>query len=54
MRALRGCLLITLTLLLSPSAMAQSVATGTIAGFGGTGYRLAVEAALSLLEESKE
>jgi 3-dehydroquinate dehydratase-2 len=27
------------------------VATGTIAGFGGTGYRLAVEAALSLLEE---
>ena len=28
------------------------VATGTIAGFGGTGYRLAVEAALSLLEES--
>ena len=30
------------------------VATGTIAGFGGTGYRLAVEAALSLLEDSKE
>jgi 3-dehydroquinate dehydratase-2 len=28
------------------------VATGTIAGFGGLGYRLAVEAALSLLEES--
>lgn len=28
------------------------VATGTIAGFGGTGYRLAVEAALSLLEDS--
>jgi len=27
------------------------VATGTIAGFGGTGYRLAVEAALSLLED---
>ena len=27
------------------------VATGTIAGFGGTGYRLAVEAALSLLQE---
>ncbi len=30
------------------------VATGTIAGFGGTGYRLAVEAVLSLLEDSKE
>jgi 3-dehydroquinate dehydratase II len=30
------------------------VATGTISGFGGTGYRLAVEAALSLLEDSKE
>jgi 3-dehydroquinate dehydratase-2 len=30
------------------------VATGTIAGFGGTGYRLAVEAALSLLEDSKQ
>jgi len=30
------------------------VATGTIAGFGGTGYRLAVEAALSLLEDSQE
>jgi len=30
------------------------VAHGTIAGFGGTGYRLAVEAALSLLEDSKE
>jgi 3-dehydroquinate dehydratase II len=29
------------------------VATGTIAGFGGTGYRLAVEAVLSLLEESE-
>ncbi len=28
------------------------VATGTIAGFGGTGYRLAVDAALSLLEDS--
>lgn len=28
------------------------VATGTIAGFGGVGYRLAVEAALSRLEES--
>jgi len=28
------------------------VVTGTIAGFGGTGYRLAVEAALSLLEDS--
>ena len=27
------------------------VATGTIAGFGGTGYRLAVEAVLSLLQE---
>ncbi|MGH9009305.1 MAG: type II 3-dehydroquinate dehydratase [Acidimicrobiia bacterium] len=27
------------------------VATGTIAGFGGTGYRLAVEAVLSLLDE---
>jgi len=26
------------------------VATGTIAGFGGTGYRLAVEAVLSLLD----
>jgi 3-dehydroquinate dehydratase-2 len=30
------------------------VATGTIAGFGGTGYRLAVEAAISLLEDSPE
>jgi 3-dehydroquinate dehydratase II len=30
------------------------VATGTIAGFGGIGYRLAVDAALSLLEDSKE
>ena len=30
------------------------VATGTIAGFGGTGYRLAVEAVLSLLEDSQE
>jgi 3-dehydroquinate dehydratase II len=30
------------------------VATGTIAGFGGTGYRLAAEAVLSLLEDSKE
>jgi 3-dehydroquinate dehydratase-2 len=30
------------------------VAHGTIAGFGGTGYRLAVEAALSLLEDPKE
>jgi 3-dehydroquinate dehydratase II len=30
------------------------VAHGTIAGFGGTGYRLAIEAALSLLEDSKE
>jgi 3-dehydroquinate dehydratase II len=30
------------------------VATGTIAGFGGAGYRLAVEAVLSLLEDSKE
>jgi 3-dehydroquinate dehydratase II len=29
------------------------VVTGTIAGFGATGYRLAVEAALSLLEDSK-
>jgi 3-dehydroquinate dehydratase II len=29
------------------------VATGTITGFGGTGYRLAVEAALSLLEDPK-
>jgi 3-dehydroquinate dehydratase-2 len=28
------------------------VATGTIAGFGGTGYRLAVEAVLALLEDS--
>ena len=28
------------------------VATGTIAGFGGTGYRLAVQAALALLEDS--
>jgi 3-dehydroquinate dehydratase-2 len=28
------------------------VATGTIAGFGGTGYRLAVEAVVALLEES--
>ncbi|HVW33487.1 MAG TPA: type II 3-dehydroquinate dehydratase [Acidimicrobiia bacterium] len=27
------------------------VATGTIAGFGGTGYRLAVEAAVARLEE---
>ena len=27
------------------------VATGTIAGFGGTGYRLAVEAVLSLLDQ---
>jgi 3-dehydroquinate dehydratase-2 len=27
------------------------VATGTIAGFGGTGYRLAVDAVLSLLQE---
>ena len=27
------------------------VATGTIAGFGGTGYRLAVEAVLARLEE---
>ena len=27
------------------------VATGTIAGFGGAGYRLAVEAAVSALEE---
>ena len=30
------------------------VATGTIAGFGGTGYRLAVEAVLSLLEETEK
>lgn len=30
------------------------VATGTIAGFGGTSYRLAVEAALSQLEDPKE
>jgi 3-dehydroquinate dehydratase-2 len=30
------------------------VAHGTIAGFGGTGYRLAVEAVLSLLEDAKE
>jgi 3-dehydroquinate dehydratase II len=30
------------------------VATGTIAGFGGTGYRLAVEAVLALLEDSQE
>jgi 3-dehydroquinate dehydratase-2 len=29
------------------------VATGTIAGFGGTGYRLAVEAVLALLEEPR-
>jgi 3-dehydroquinate dehydratase-2 len=29
------------------------VATGTIAGFGGTGYRLAVDAVLALLEESQ-
>ena len=28
------------------------VATGTIAGFGGTGYQLAVQAALALLEDS--
>jgi 3-dehydroquinate dehydratase len=27
------------------------VATGTIAGFGGTGYRLAVEAAIASIEE---
>lgn len=27
------------------------VATGTIAGFGGTGYRLAVEAAIAVIEE---
>ena len=27
------------------------VATGTIAGFGGTGYRLAVEAAIARIEE---
>jgi 3-dehydroquinate dehydratase-2 len=27
------------------------VATGTIAGFGGTGYRLAVEAAITMIEE---
>lgn len=27
------------------------VATGTIAGFGGTGYRLAVEAAIATIEE---
>ena len=29
------------------------VATGTIAGFGGTGYQLAVQAALALLEDSQ-
>ncbi|HKN90561.1 MAG TPA: type II 3-dehydroquinate dehydratase, partial [Acidimicrobiia bacterium] len=29
------------------------VATGTIAGFGGTGYRLAVQAAIALLEDSE-
>jgi 3-dehydroquinate dehydratase II len=29
------------------------VATGTIAGFGGTGYRLAVEAVLAVLEEAQ-
>ncbi len=27
------------------------VATGSIAGFGGTGYRLAVEAAIAMIEE---
>jgi 3-dehydroquinate dehydratase II len=27
------------------------VATGTITGFGGTGYRLAVEAAITMIEE---
>ena len=29
------------------------VATGSIAGFGGTGYQLAVQAALALLEDSQ-
>src|ERR1044071_2177719 len=56
MRALRGCLLITLTLLLSPSAMAQSVATGTIAGVvrdtsGGVLPGVTVEAASPALIE---
>jgi len=56
MRALRGCLLITLTLLLSPGAMAQSVATGTIAGVvrdasGGVLPGVTVEAASPALIE---
>ena len=33
------------------TSVISPVATGTIAGFGGTGYRLAVEAAVALLEE---
>ena len=56
MRALRGCLLITLTLLLPLDALAQSVATGTIAGVvrdtsGGVLPGVTVEAASPALIE---
>jgi 3-dehydroquinate dehydratase-2 len=33
------------------TSVISPVATGTIAGFGGTGYRLAVEAAVAMIEE---
>jgi 3-dehydroquinate dehydratase-2 len=33
------------------TSVISPVATGTIAGFGGTGYRLAVEAVVAILEE---
>ena len=33
------------------TSVISPVATGTIAGFGGTGYRLAVEAAIAKVEE---
>ncbi len=33
------------------TSVISPVATGTIAGFGGTGYRLAVEAVIAALEE---
>jgi 3-dehydroquinate dehydratase II len=33
------------------TSVISPVATGTIAGFGGTGYRLAVEAVVAMIEE---
>jgi 3-dehydroquinate dehydratase-2 len=36
------------------TSVVAPVATGTIAGFGGAGYRLAIEAVADLLEETKQ